>query len=322
MSNIVVVLSGLMVVAGGVLVLNFEDEIVVEPTMEKSIIEEDSDLVLGMSSIESEYLDEYIIEDQSTGTEVEVALVDDNRIMTSNALPNHETGTFPNSGNPNSIQEQSNTYEFPLNPSYTGVSREARVPGVALNGVKFEPGTAEIAYCENGIEYRIEALQDVTDLGLDFNNAHVQPTGAYHYHGVSEMLVSAFENDQDIVHIGFAVDGHLMVYSKSGAYRSSYVLDGENREGVNCNYASPGGGSKSVITENSPAGTFTSDWVYSDGSGDLDECNGAFVSNEYVYFITEEFPYVPRCLKGEFEENTPGGGGQPGSLPGARPPRR
>ena len=53
---------------------------------------------------------------------------------------------------------------------------------------------------------------------LDFNNAHVQPTGEYHYHGISELLVDAYASDDDLVLVGFAADGHLMYYSKSGAY--------------------------------------------------------------------------------------------------------
>ncbi len=318
MNTFISVLGGVVVLVGGIYVLSMEPSVApVEIELaDEALVEEN----VVQSAFESDFLGDYGIDNQATGTQVRVELVGDKRVMTSNALPNHETGAFPNSGNPNTIQEQSDRYEFALNPVYTGVSKEARTPGVALNGVKFEPGTAEVAYCDNGVQYRIEALQDVTDLGLDFNNAHVQPSGAYHYHGVSEMLVSAFDSNDDIVHVGFASDGHLMVYSKSGAYESSYFLDGNDRSGVNCSYTTPGGGNVVSVDENSPAGTFTSDWNYVEGSGDLDECNGGFVGDEYVYFITNEYPYVPRCLKGEFVEAAPGGAG--GELPGGRPPRR
>lgn len=49
-------------------------------------------------------------------------------------------------------------------------------------------GTAETVTCTTGGTFRVEAIQDIYDLGLDFNNAHVQPTGEYHYHRASELL--------------------------------------------------------------------------------------------------------------------------------------
>lgn len=57
--------------------------------------------------------------------------------------------------------------------------------------------------------------------------------------------------------------------------------------------------------------TFTSDFEYVEGSGDLDECNGIFIENQYMYIVTNEFPYVSRCLMGELsqqERNGPGVG--------------
>ncbi|MDG1877987.1 MAG: YHYH protein, partial [Acidimicrobiales bacterium] len=63
-------------------------------------------------------------------------------------------------------------------------------------------------------------------------------------------------------------------------------------------------------------GTYVSDWVFTPGSGDLDECNGAFVDGEYVYFITNDYPYIPPCLMGEA---TAGAGGPSGAAPGAGP---
>ena len=51
-------------------------------------------------------------------------------------------------------------------------------------------------------------------------------------------------------------------------------------------------------------GTFTQDFEYVAGLGDLDECNGRFgVTPEfpngiYHYYITDAFPYIQRCVKG------------------------
>jgi len=89
----------------------------------------------------------------------------------------------------------------------TGAQTEVRTTGVAVNGVKFEPGTAETVTCDSGETLRVEALQDINDLGLDFNNAHVQPTGEYHYHGASELLADADSTgDVDVEIDGTAAD--------------------------------------------------------------------------------------------------------------------
>ncbi len=251
------------------------------------------------------YLGNYSISDAVFGTQTTVTVSDGTRTIITNALPNHETGLFPNSGNPNSISAQSDRYEYPANPTNTGATTEVHVPGVAVNGVKFEPGTAETVTCATGQTYRVEGLQDTFNLGIDFNNAHVQPTGAYHYHGLSDLLaeVHAYSGG-DLVHIGFAADGHLIYISTTNAYASSYQLSASLRTGNNCNVSLGGRqGPNTVVGGTVPNGTYTSDWEYLAGSGDLDECNGTFIEEQYLYLITNEFPYISRCLKGEFNES-------------------
>jgi len=44
--------------------------------------------------------------------------------------------------------------------------------------------------------------------------------------------------------------------------------------------------------------------VYDASVGDLDECNGVKINGQYVYVVTKSFPYIGRCLKGEFEEES------------------
>ena len=51
----------------------------------------------------ADYLGSYSLVDESFGTQVMVTVDGGARIITSNTLPNHETGDFPNSGNPNAI---------------------------------------------------------------------------------------------------------------------------------------------------------------------------------------------------------------------------
>lgn len=248
------------------------------------------------------YFESYTLDDEQYGTKTVVTVNGSMRKIETNALPNHKTGTFPNEGNPNTIKPQNRSYTLPVNPTYIGKAEWVREPGVALNGIKFEPETAEVVLCDSGERYRVEAKQDLIDMGLDFNNAHVQPTGAYHYHGTPTSMIEKFDTGEDLVHVGFAKDGFAMYYSKSGVYSPSYKLYDENREGEDCSYNRPGHHLDVPIDTSHPDGTFVSDWEYVEGLGDLDACNGTEINGTYAYLITDKYPYVPRCLMGEFEE--------------------
>lgn len=254
---------------------------------------------------------DYSISSAEYGTQTTVSLQDGHRIIKTNALPNHPTGAFPNPGNPNKISAQNKSYSLPLEPKLSGESRWAREPGVALNGVKFEPETAERFVCETGEVYRIEAFQELVDMGLDFNHAHVQPTGAYHYHGVPVELVKALDKGEDLVMVGFALDGFPIYYSQSGQYKPSFRLTEDLRTGDDCTYRNPKQSMEKDLKGSQADGTFVSDWEYVAGLGQLDECNGIEVNGQYAYFVTDEYPYMSRCLKGEFKEKRP-----PGPPPG------
>lgn len=248
----------------------------------------------------SNYFGNYNLSDDTYGTKTTVTITGDTRNMVTNALPNHETGVFPNQGNPNTISAQNKTYSFPLNPKYTGKAQWVREPGVALNGVKFEPGTAEVVVCDTGENYRVEAFQDLIDLGLDFNHAHVQPTGAYHYHGSPTSVIENSDTGQDLVHVGFAHDGFPMYYSKSGKYKPSFKLLDGDRDGEGCTYTTHK--TIDISVEGHHDGTYGSDFEYIEGYGDLDECNGITIDGKYMYLVTTEFPYISRCLMGEVEQ--------------------
>lgn len=250
-----------------------------------------------------DYFGAYELKDDKFGTKTIVTLSNDKRVMVTNALPNHETGDFPNPGNPNTISAQETTYEFPMNPKYLGKAQWIREPGIAVNGIKFEPGTAEVVECDTGENYRVEALQDVIDLGLDFNHAHVQPTGAYHYHGTPTSVINHNDSGEDLVHVGFAHDGFPMYYSKSGKYKPSFKPLNGNREGEDCTYENPHQ-SMDIAVGGHHDGTFTSDYEFVEGYGDLDECNGISIEGKYMYLVTDEFPYVSRCLMGEVDEQS------------------
>lgn len=265
----------------------------------------------GSTGGEGGYLGSYSLMDEVFGTMTTVTVGGGVRSIVTNALPDHEVGEFPNPGNPNTISEQDASYEYTTEPVYVGSATTAMTPGVAVNGVKFEPGTAETVSCASGETLRVEALQEVYDLGLDFNNAHVQPTGEYHYHGVSELLAAAYETDDDLVHVGFAADGFLIYYSKSGAFDAGYSLSTDTRSGTDCVGSGALGNVVVEIDGTTPDGTYASDWIYSDDTGDLDECNGVEIDGEYAYLLTNDYPYVSRCLNGEFAATGPGAGGPP-----------
>ncbi len=272
----------------------------------------------GTGIIHAGYLGDYSLIDEEFGTMVSVSVEDGVRTIETNALPNHDTGDFPNDGNPNTITEQDLTWEFPSEGTFIGDASSVRMTGVAVNGVKFEPGTGESVSCSSGENYRIEALQDLYDLGLDFNNAHVQPTGEYHYHGISELLVDAYDNDGDLVHIGFASDGFLIYYSKSGAYDSGYLLSDEARDGEGCVASGPDR-DEIDLAGTAPDGSYTSDYVYDEAAGDLDACNGTTIDGTYAYIVTDTYPFIGRCLNGEPSADAGGGGGQ-GGPPGGEAP--
>jgi len=265
-----------------------------------------------------DYTGAYSVKDDAFGTQVTVTVTGLARTIVTNALPNHETGSFPNDGNPNTISSQNKTYVYTSVPRYVGNTVLVKMPGVALNGVKFEPGTAETVNCASGESFRVEGLQDAFDLGMDFNNAHVQPSGEYHYHGVSDLLINSYSYAEDLVHVGFAADGFLIYYSKSAAYRTSYVLATILRTGIDCSLSLPTSNSNFDLNGTQPDGTYTSDWVYIEGFGELDRCNGATVNGQYMYFITKEYPYISRCLNGDVSEEVPRG--QNSDRPGDRPP--
>ena len=262
---------------------------------------------------EIDFSKDYTISNLEFGSIVTVKIEGENRIMKTNAMPNHPTGNFPNPGNPNTISPQNINYKIPANPKFEGEPTWAREPGVAFNGIKFQPETNERFVCETGEVYRIEAVQELLDMGLDFNNAHVQPTGAYHYHGVPTELVKILDKGKDLVQVGFAHDGFPIYYSKSGVYKPSYQLSKELRTGDACSYKNPHQNINKALQGTKADGTFVSDWDYVEGLGQLDECNGIEINGQYAYFVTNEYPYMSRCLKGEFSQKGPKGpppGGQ------------
>jgi hypothetical protein len=252
------------------------------------------------------------------------------RILNGNGIPNHEVGTFPNSNNPNSISEQNVSKSFTLCPliiyeSGLELVGPAMAIAYALNSVKFDPATAgrcndagECSLARGEGNWNIEALgHDTFDFGDDMNHAHVQPNGAYHYHGMPELLIDFLGKNDGMTLIGWASDG-FPVYARYGyadpedsqsqlkALTTSYRLKSQPDENRPNTLTVIFGGPNATndINKPIPMGAFTQDYEYVEGLGDLDECNGRFgITPEfpngiYYYVVTDDFPFFTRCLKG------------------------
>ncbi|MEM8587981.1 MAG: YHYH protein [Pseudomonadota bacterium] len=234
--------------------------------------------------------------------EVSITTDADYRYIVSNGIPDHDTGQFPNRGNPHEISEQEHVFRVPLTPEVADAPTPIvrGVFGVALNGVPFDPGTAEYWNNDRQSGWRYEALGGGRNLGLDHANGHVQPGGTYHYHGTSDALAGDPSGTEHSALVGYAADG-FPVYSIHG------YADGSNAASAIVELTS----SYQLLSGTRPDGpggaydgTFVEDFAYVAGSGDLDACNGRFTvtpehpDGTYAYFLTETYPYIPRCVSG------------------------
>jgi YHYH protein len=268
----------------------------------------DDDAPPGVEQQESWWLD--LVPRAVAAERMEIDEAQGLRFIRADGLPNHATGQFPNRGNPNAISAQAYSFRMPLHPVKTGQAvfyRPNNLFGVAVNGVVFDPNTAE--FWNNDRRWMIEALSGARPLGIDQNNAHVQPNGAYHYHGVPTGLIATLGAQRPLL-IGWAADGFPI---SVGDGRSSWRLKAVRDEG------GPGG---------RPDGTYSRDYEYVRGAGDLDECNGRegatpeFPQATYYYVITAAFPFVPRCFVGTGDPSFVKQGGPGPGGPGSRPPPR
>lgn len=76
-----------------------------------------------------------------------------------------------------------------------------------MNGVPFDPGAAEFWDRDRNSDWRYEAIGGAINLGLDSNNAHVQPNCAYHYHGLPVGLIESWPRNLYSAIGGYAADG-------------------------------------------------------------------------------------------------------------------
>lgn len=236
------------------------------------------------------------------------------RMLSGNGVPDHAVGSFPNANNPSAIKALTVNAAMPIAPALaSSTTTGVHVVGYAFNSVKMDPATAATCAVSgstvtctadgNTGTWNIEAMgQTYMNLGLDSNNAHVQPDGSYHYHGMPEGFVSRLGKGTAMTLVGFALDG-FPIYARYGYSTATSATSAIKV--VTSSYrlkTTPSSGRPSTTTY--PMGLFTQDYEYVAGSGDLDECNGRFgvtpefPSGIYHYVITDTWPYIGRCLKG------------------------
>ena len=228
--------------------------------------------------------------------------------------------------NPNAIKAQNKTYTITNQPvkaaQFFSLTNATTLSlwsfGVLLNGVELDPIAAE-PWPHQGLmaanvnwEWNLEPTN--VKIGLDCNNAHVQPTGKYHYHGSPTLyLQNANIPTNKMTLVGYAADGFPVYYkyaytnttdanSVVVAMTSSYRLKSGKR---------PGDGVTAPC--GSYDGVYSNDYEFVSGLGTLDQANGRegvtpeYPSGTYYYLITDDFPNIPRYFRGnpapEFKVN-------------------
>lgn len=260
------------------------------------------------------------------------------RGIAANGIPDHRVGEFPNRNNPNEIREQAYEIAIPLDPEPAPrpiplhgaeAAPGLRIFGISLDGVLMEPGTAETWMGRRDSGWNYEALGGAVPLGLDENFGHVQPDGTYHYHGIPYGLMErlGYREGQHSPQIGWAADGYpiyaLYGYADPQDPTSEIV---ELKTGYRLRE-----GSRPVAPDGPGGrhdGAFVQDYEFAGGEECLDECNGRycvtpeFPDGTYAYFMTREWPVIPRAFRGVPENLKPVGSGRQGSGPDGRAARR
>ncbi|WP_055083020.1 YHYH protein [Jannaschia donghaensis] len=223
---------------------------------------------------------------------VTITVDGDQRCIASNGVPDHETGPWRAGA---TVEEQDHRFCMDATPGLTDtITRGARVSGITLTGIPLRPGTAEYydATSERGYSRDPSSGWNVEGMGgliMDAQNAHVDGQGMYHYHGIPSAVTSQLESTL----FGYAADGFEIHYMGDQAQSSWQLKSGERDSG-------PGG-----VHD----GTYEQDYEYVAQSGTLDECNGALLDGQYVYFATDTYPFFPRCFKGTVSSDFIGGRG-------------
>lgn len=236
---------------------------------------------------------------------VRIEVAGEARLVTSNGVPDHETGRFPNPDCPLRLRAQRHVYRLPAAPSPAPALRPLGFWefGVALNGVPLDPAGPHFrGDARTGWQFEVLSPVARPRLGIDRALGHVQPGGAYHYHGLAPALLRPRPGqDPDRMRLlGWAADG-FPVYAPLAPRDAG-------DPGSPLTAPRPGWRLRAGARRSGPGGrhdgTFVEDFEFVDGLGDLDPANGRvgvtpeFPGGTYHYFLTAEFPFIPRFHRG------------------------
>lgn len=254
------------------------------------------------------------------------------RVVYSNNYPNHNFSYVA----PRVPEPYYRDYKFDLKPTLSGETtyltrtngRPVNYFGISLNGVYMMPAPATPFIFENTTtgQYNWDwVFEPTTNIGdgrdfvaLDCATAHVNPNTGYHYHGNMFEYVEQLEEGisttntipEDLLQVGWAADGFPILYrfgpDKDGNTKEMFPSF-QLKSGLR-----PGDGVSAPC--GSYSGKYTNDFEYIAGKGDLDDCNGIEASVtlttaqgeetfEYYYVVTQDFPQISRCMKGNFSDD-------------------
>jgi YHYH protein len=299
-----------------------------------------NDPELHISLYECNFTPEQLTEKLGEAPYYKETVADGLRLIETNSVPNHNVAETPiaeadEPASTTDIAIHDFSLSIPVNPSFASAVTETGAAvsvGIMTTGTHMHQGAGVYYSSDDGSEWQYEIMQSDLfglNLAVDCNTGHNFPVppynGLYHIHAMPYELVP---EQAALTFMGWAADG-FPIFARFGysdaadptsalkTIQASYRLkEGTRPDG-------PGG---------EYDGTFVQDYEYMDGYGDLDECNGregpieaGGTTHDYAYYITDTFPYLPKCLVGTVDESFvlgtggPGGGGGPPPGGGAAP---
>lgn len=265
------------------------------------------------NSYEASVLD--VQNDTSFEMDVIISSDDTSCTLTSNNIPNHdfnETGNFVDA-----VTESSQDFTITRSPTIedsptalaqniynavmiNGVPLDLLSAGCYVDGVDVQIG------CSVDDDWLLDPLGPGNGFGADEHNAHTQPGGLYHYHGSPEALFDSEDDSIESPVIGFAADGFPIYGTYFFDSSSSTIRKATSSYSLKT-------GSRGETSDSNPGGDYDGryidDFEYTEGLGDLDECNGMTVDGQYGYYVTESYPWVMACMSGSPDASFSKGGG-------------
>lgn len=220
--------------------------------------------------------------------------------VSSNGIPEHSFGPFPNDNDPNPVIEQEYVFKFTRSPVEASIKQTLPLGaiGVAINGVPIYSPSSDSIVVINGATFTENAVTARTHLGTDDGSGHPQEDGAYHYHSDPTKVYGKIVGQHSPI-IGWAFDGHPIY----GCY--SYA---NNNQTGGIVIQTPSYRLKSGNRDDGSLydGTYLEDFEYVPGLGMLDRYNGRttvtpeYPAGVYAYFVTVDpndvtvpiYPYI------------------------------